>query len=241
MSSHKGFTLIELLVVISIITILASLSIVGIMAALSTSDEKVTEMMIQDVASALEQYQLNEGLYPDVFIEAANPNTIQMDETGENLGIETCLLILRAKAGFPIESYQDKIGNTDEDQNQTAYEYYGLGNATPDMFELVDPWGNPLVYIPEARYGEEFIYVDASGERIYVHAEPLAKTGTFPQGYMIWSFGPDGENKNGKGDDITSWKKSEEDKKDPDEMYEDDFDDDDTGESYDDDDELGSE
>ena len=217
MRSRNGFTLIELLVVISIITILASLSIVGIVSALSTSNEKLTSMMIQDVVTALEQYQQsNGGLYPDIYTENIGPD-IDPDN-GTNTGIETCLLILRAKAGFPIESYQDRLGNTDADQNQSIYEFFNMGELKVDMFELIDPWGNPIVYIPEGHYDETFDYMDVNGDIIQVQAQPLALTGTYPRGYMIWSFGPDGVNQNGKGDDITSWKKSDEDKIDPNDL-----------------------
>ncbi len=232
MNLRNGFTLIELLVVISIISILAAMSVVGIMAALGDSDKAQCKMMIEDLKAALESYQMNNGgEYPPTMFERINQDIASDNMT--NSGIETCLLLLRSK-GFPMESYQDRLGNLDADENQPAYEFFGFNVTRYELFELLDPWGNPFVYIPAPEYDDEFEYSTAEGETVIVRARKMAMMQEFPQGYMIWSFGPDGINQDGKGDDITSWAKSKEDMKDPAEEGLDDDDDDDDGDIIDD-------
>ena len=137
MNSRNGFTLIELLTVISIISILAAMAVVGIMAALGDSDKAQCKMMIEDLKAALENYQLNNGgSYPDTNFAKYNTD-IESDNT--NSGIEVCLLILRAN-GFPIESYQDRLGNLDEDENQLAYEHFRFNVTRYEMYELLESW-----------------------------------------------------------------------------------------------------
>ncbi len=208
-SRNKGFTLIELIVVISIISVLAGAAVVGVMSALSKSKKDTCQRLITAVQTAVEQFQQQwGGEYPRVDLSLYSDN---LEEAGVNGGIETCLLAIRTTKGgpyFPVESFQNSLANLDEDDAPNAYDYFAVQGETA-LFELIDPWGNPLVYIPEGSYTESFEYQTSDGEYVDVQAQTLAKTGTYPQGYMIWSFGPNGVNENGKGDDITSWQKSD--------------------------------
>lgn len=210
-----AFTLLELLIVISIIAVLGGMAIVGVQAALNQSKVSRTETMIQALVSGLKNYEAKTGgavrgsLDEYANLGFSDPNDI-------NTGIETLLVVLRTtRYGEPfidITSFANALQNADQDFAPDVYEALGIESDKHDLFELVDPWGNPLVYVPASRYHESFTVMNADGDIIEVKPMPLASTGTFPEGYMIWSFGPNGINENGRGDDITSWPKSDADK-----------------------------
>ena len=62
---HKGFTLLELLIVVAIIAILSAIAIPNFLSAqLRSKIARVNEEM-QTVATALESYKVDNGIYPD--------------------------------------------------------------------------------------------------------------------------------------------------------------------------------
>jgi hypothetical protein len=81
----------------------------------------------------------------------------------------------------------------------------------PDLFELADSWGNPIVYIQAADYDREFHYISIgvkSGveEEFSVRAQKSAKTGRYeePTSFQLFSAGIDGIF--GNEDDIANFK-----------------------------------
>jgi len=80
--------------------------------------------------------------------------------------------------------------------------------GSDELFEYVDLWENPFVYIHYRDYEKKLEYVDRDGGRVTVKAAKSQKLGAFqsPTSFQIWSFGPNGLNENGEGDDIASWK-----------------------------------
>ena len=87
-----------------------------------------------------------------------------------------------------------------------------LEEADKQAREIVDPWGNPLVYFHNRDYKKPKSYMctykllgrkNASGFK----PGKSKKTATYHSwsSYQIWSVGPNGENENGEGDDIGSW------------------------------------
>jgi general secretion pathway protein H len=211
----RGFTLIEMLVVVVIISVLMGLVIVGINAAIGDSKESQAATDIHQLKAAIESMKSSSrGQLPRDSFERYRLNA--PDETNE--GIETLIAVLRSTRFdggpfLPFSEFGNRVGNTDGDESEEIYEEFGIDATRYDLFELVDPWGNPYVYVvlPNAETPAR-IYVDADGNDVEVKPLPLARTGQFPPDYMIWSFGPDMINNNGRGDDITSWEKSDEDR-----------------------------
>ncbi len=62
--SNKGFTLIELLIVVIIIGLLASLVAPKFFSKLGASRQKVAKAQIENLASALDEFRLDNGRYP---------------------------------------------------------------------------------------------------------------------------------------------------------------------------------
>jgi len=86
------------------------------------------------------------------------------------------------------------IGNTDKDQWNRTPE--GFGKPAAD--EILDAYGNPIVYITRARYGEALEVVRGDGEKVWVRAVKGPDDRFYnPDGFQLISLG-----KNGKQDPI---------------------------------------
>ena len=83
-----------------------------------------------------------------------------------------------------------------------------FSQGTEELFEYLDLWDNPFVYIHNRDYDKKLEYLDGEGSRVTVKAAKSAKLGAYqsPTSFQIWSFGPNKINENGEGDDIASWK-----------------------------------
>ncbi len=176
--NHAGFTLIELLVVIGIIAILAALITPAIIGAMRKAQETETVNLIHQVEIAAQAYFNDRGDYPPT-TWAGLVQTMQLDLTGDgasdnadllrlqdlaffingrpddqNAGIEVLVACLATNTGGPyLELGPRQLGNTDGDTDDgsigSALNWYFGGN---ELFELVDYWGNPLVYIHNRNY-----------------------------------------------------------------------------------------
>jgi hypothetical protein len=97
-----------------------------------------------------------------------------------------------------------EMGNTDADELVEEVTW-GL-----ELYEVVDGWGNPLVYFVHDEYEHAFAhpptYVLADGTRVRPRPWSSAKGPPHfmePNGFQLFSMGEDGEpNTN---DDICSW------------------------------------
>jgi prepilin-type N-terminal cleavage/methylation domain-containing protein len=207
---RRGFTLIEILVVIAVIGVLTALSFPVLASVRRGQKAKATKVLIENLKLKLEEYCADFGDYPP-----SNPKLCGLPSNGVNDGIE-CLvrcLSTKKKKGPYYEFPEDQLKNTDGDRVLS-------GNPTDsyitsrDLFELVDAFGNPFVYIHNADYdsaqkvqlGEE-----SNGETITVKAVKSAKTGQFHgvRSFQLWSLGPNGQNDDGGGDDVVSWSSGE--------------------------------
>ncbi|MCZ6673185.1 MAG: type II secretion system protein GspG [Verrucomicrobia bacterium] len=142
--SRRGFTLVELMVVILLISILA-----GLMFSLSTGvfqkgERSTAESQLQAISVTLEAYRNRFGDYPDV----VTPRQL-FDALDGKLGPRGQLLT----PPYPpfLEAGQFALG---DEENP----------------ELLDPWGQPYVYI---------------------YQEPDAQTRL--SGFDLFSRGPDGK------------------------------------------------
>lgn len=208
-SRVDGFTLVEVLVVIAIIAVLAGLVTVSVQKARSFFHRKATRAEILQLIQAANNYKTEFGDHPPTFLlEKTN---------GLNEGNESLLLHLftRQRGGpFMEEIPPERLENLDGDRLAGA-ELAAIRKRvnplweTPDLLEYCDYWGNPFVYIHHRDYRSrrKLGYQGIDGSRQQVIPAKSAKTGVHhgATSFQIWSFGPNGINENGQGDDIPSW------------------------------------
>ncbi|MCX7703252.1 MAG: type II secretion system GspH family protein [Planctomycetota bacterium] len=210
--NRRGFTLIELLVVIFIISVLISIGSVTYVYMLSRGKVAETQQLIQQVSMAIEAYHNDErygGDYPPSSLRAYKIST-----NGVNDGIESVVAHVFKLIGSDtfIGEVKDKFfANTDEDSIGGGFDpKWVFGDLKAR--ELVDSWGNPLIYFHHCDYKEPGSHITKYklGNKKYIQAKPQIdkKKGMYPNwnSFVIWSCGPNGENENGGGDDVSNFK-----------------------------------
>ena len=234
----RAFTLIELMIVVSILLVLVAVVAISFSSVFGKSRKAQAQATLSTLTGNIDSYQIGWGGYPPGNLERLGllirlPELT--DANDHNRGIETMVLALRmgVKGGPFLDSElfgsDARRGNLDEDSADAELlnDAYMSVEGSAELFEILDPWGNPYVYvnIGELKQGiyEETITL-ANGEQVTLDltsAQDRLKhpiTGAYPKNFMIWSFGPDQINDYGRGDDITSWPKyDDEDDEDEDE------------------------
>lgn len=139
--SRGGFTLTELLVVIVIIVILVGLLSSAAMYAWRSSAHAAAQMDLQAIASALDVYHSDHGMYPSVPEDAAVNGAI---------GARVLCRALIAPADEAFDGFSGPgfrgtlvmgpgsdgiLGNSDDEQQGRVYQSY----LRPEAFMLVDP------------------------------------------------------------------------------------------------------
>ena len=204
---RRGFTLVEVLIVIAIIGLLAGLLLPSLLGAKQQARMGATQATLQALRGALEQYQSRFGDYPPSSLAALRigmPNDT-------NLGIESATACLATTIGGRpfVEGFrEDLFGNVDKDRISGNPLKWFFGNN--DLREIVDDWGNPIVYYHFRDYAKPAPYSKytiGAGKPQVCCPSKSAATATFhnPYKYQIWSAGPDGKNQNGSEDDIVGW------------------------------------
>ncbi|MBX3461268.1 MAG: type II secretion system protein [Planctomycetes bacterium] len=227
---RHGFTLIELMIVIGIIVVLMSVLVVAFSGAFSKSEEARATATIKTLQANIESYKARWGTAPPSNMQDLGnlmaPNQMLMAPNKTNEGIECLVLALRSRKeggpylDVPLFADDARRGNLDLDMvMETAMGPTALDVAegtSRDLFEILDPWGNPLVYINivELRQGRvDQTITLASGQQVRITATEAQEklrhptTGDYPSDYVLWSFGEDGINDWGRGDDVVSWNK----------------------------------
>ena len=221
----SAFTLLELMVVITIIVVLAGVLVVGISSAFGRAGEHETKTMIDTLSAGVGRFETRYRFYPpssisrlSTFFGAAPP---EFDPNETNMGIEAVVMALRTRRnGGPFLDnalLAQRTSNTDSDEVITNFTNV---EGEIKLFEIRDYWENPLVYVnlddlnparnPNAA-GSIYIVGKNGGQQAIQLAELNtalidSETGVVrAKGYAIWSFGPDGINDYGNGDDIASW------------------------------------
>lgn len=106
---RRGFTLIELLVVISIIGILASLIIVSVSGAQKKARDTKTKNNARSIATALSQYQLDQGKF---FVDSTNAATV-INVPANNLATALVPLYIKSSAVFSSNLTAKYLANGD--------------------------------------------------------------------------------------------------------------------------------
>lgn len=231
-SSRRAFTLIEILIVVAIVVLLASVLLVSFSGVFSKSDEAQAKATIETLKANTEGFQARWGAPPPANLQELgmlSGYTTLIDPNRDNVGIESLVLALRSRReqgpyiDAPLFADDARRANLDIDtvvEGALAPEFLDIPpEQSRDLFEIIDPWGNPYVYldVKSIQTGAIDYYV-TKGDGTRVQLDPTEcqnamrhpTTGAYPSGYVIWSFGENGQNEYGRGDDITSWPKYEE-------------------------------
>ena len=205
-SSRAGFTLIELLAVLLILAILIGVLVSSLMQGEDAVKAGVARNRMGQLGTALGEFSDDRGEYP----ASQLPIELGTAPNATNVGSECLYLALCAEGapGYATLGKAEYLCNTDRD----ALSKRPKGFETQDLFELADPWENPIVYIRASDYEREFRYVFVDTEtgeesEVTLHALKNAMTGRYeePSSFQLFSAGVDG--KFGTEDDLMNFKK----------------------------------
>ncbi|HRJ78111.1 MAG: prepilin-type N-terminal cleavage/methylation domain-containing protein [Planctomycetaceae bacterium] len=223
MVARRGFTLIELMIVIAIIVVIAGVLVASFGGVFSKRDDAVAKTTIETLSSNIQSFQGRWHSYPPGSVEALSVmarSAIPVADPNEvNCGIEALVLALRSRKNGGAYLSADLFANDEYRKNTDADtlmdDPFDI-DGSRDLFEIVDPWGTPYVYVNmnELRNGKvkQSIQLE-DGTVVELNLTEMQEklkhptTGQYPTGYAIWSFGADKKNDYGRGDDVTSWPK----------------------------------
>ncbi len=201
----------ELLVVMGIIAILGGLSMVGVRTMLKHAHISAEEHAVTMLKSSITTFGQEWGEFPPTSLSALSIKS----GAGTNEGNESlfaCLLARKQGGPFAEDLDESKWQNYDGDKLSAPdlkkiREKLDWVRTSDLLLEYTDFWGNPYVYIHNSNYGKTYRYVDLEGNTVEVKAAKNSTTGEYaaPTSFQLWSFGHDGINENGGGDDICSW------------------------------------
>jgi prepilin-type N-terminal cleavage/methylation domain-containing protein len=212
--AQAGFSFIEILIVMGIISVLVG----GVVVVIGMWSKKAPEfqtkntlnktmMLIQDWKNW--SSSLPPGDVARIGVITGTGGKAGTPENRTNEGIEAIYQALYWP-GFKTDPAWDdvELANIDDDKLKKAINKLD----TTDLLEIVDGWGNPLVYFNSADYkkysdsGQSYTSKDVDLIEMEVEARPWQKEdGTFynPLGFQVYSMGRDGEPNT--DDDVTPW------------------------------------
>jgi prepilin-type N-terminal cleavage/methylation domain-containing protein len=184
----RGFTLVELLVVIAIIAVLAAMGFAGAQAAINkakkTKARKICVTLDQGVMAFYNEY----GYLP------TNPSgdSTQGLATDSGEGVK----LIETLLGYDDEENEKKIRFFEAAEakgKRDGIEYAGSGNSVTGLY---DPWGEPYRVLLDGNYDETLQNPFSGGNQ-----------GNLLRGRRVatYSYGKNGKNDNGGGDDVKSW------------------------------------
>lgn len=211
-TASNGFTLVELLVVIAIISLLGTLMITTFTSAQRDAKDFEVKAFIQTVGASLEVYQSDRrnGVYPPSSLEGFPALGTKLPNK-TNLGIEAMVVCLSSPNFSGLKdsaAMEERLENIDEDDSARRMTKFG----DRQLFELVDPWGNPLVYFNAQDYENRNVRAYSRTEPDVLDYEvvtvkpwlnPKTKSPYNNSSYQLFSAGPDGIFNT--EDDIGNW------------------------------------
>lgn len=215
---ERGFSFIEILIVMGIISVLVGGVVVAIGMWARKGPEFQTKNTLNKTKMLIHDWKGWASFYPPGDVTkigglVGTGGKISSPENRINEGIESIYQALYWKGFKGDPAWEEmELANIDDDRLRKAVNK--LDQA--DLKEIIDGWGNPLVYFNSADYkkfaesGQTYSSKDPTGLEMDVEAMPWAKDdGTFynPLSFQIYSMGPDGEPNT--DDDVTTWQKSD--------------------------------
>ncbi len=189
----RGFSLIEILVVITIIALLIAVSGGAYQMYVVRAEADKTMTYIIELESYAWDYNDRRGDFPPSSLK-----DLQVVSTGseDNEGIEAFVLALFHKDydGNRPTSRVDELANTDDDAAIKNVTEFGRNR----LFEFVDAWNNPLIYIRHSDFRRSFTY-NVEGEygwqsiEVFALKDPETDTYYNYESFQLMSVGPDGE------------------------------------------------
>lgn len=198
--SARGFTLIEILVVIAIIGLLMSILVVSLGKSAEAGRISDCRARIEQIKLLADSYASRVGDYPPSHLAALGVK----DSNRVNEGIEALVAALKASDYTGLRPEEGWLANTDGDQD----EHLKLMDGSHALLELVDPWDNPIVYIANGDYRDEFPYRFGAGaaaedQTMRAAVNPLTAAPQQFDTFQLLSAGPDGLP--GTDDDIANY------------------------------------
>ena len=207
-----GFSFIEVLIVMGIIITLAGLGTVVYGIWNRQKPEKDTRDRMQKLVAVIGSWERKFDRLPPsdptkLQKYAGGPRGIKKVPNNDNLGIESVFqAIYWDSFGVDPQLSGEALGNTDGDELTAAVTSQGQ-----TLFEVVDGWGNPLVYFvftDYAKYAESPpTYVTVDGVTVTPRPwkyDDESRGFAEPRRFQLYSMGPDGEPNT--DDDVKYWK-----------------------------------
>lgn len=198
-ASRAGFSFIEILVVMGVIAVLAGLVLVVLPVANEQSLRARTQQLLGKTQSSLLAFKQQYSTFPPMELRALpssigdRQTRIRGRATPENEGAETKYQALTYRGFHAGAAWEGpELGNADGDRLDVAIN----ANNDPELHEITDAYGHPLVYIPARNYAQTSLsYTNGEGQRFRVVAWRDTRSGAYaqPQGFQLFSVGPDGE------------------------------------------------
>jgi len=201
MNKTRAFTLIEVLVVVSILGVLMGLITILITKSSQTKNRTLSEQRVQRLTFLVDRYKQEMNRLPPMNIkelaDAPGGKWKGLSVTPPNVTnecIETLLVALRhpdlsvpiSEGDFPGDA---PFGNIDED----IWNKIPDGSSDEYAREVLDAYGNVIVYIHKNNYDKPVEVSNALGEPVQVHAVKKANGTYYNQDtYQIICLGDNG-------------------------------------------------
>lgn len=201
--ARAGFTLLELLAVLLILSILVGILVTSLGGAEDATLESLTKNFIAQIEVALSEYEVEHGDYP----RSSLPDDLELATNEVNVGAEA-LVVAFFSDGWEAAGAvsDDRLGNTDGDRSKKTLTDFG----SPDLFEILDAWDNPIAYFHHADYDRPQWYTTfdpTTGEPIDTEVAARSSATTRrahnPRSFQLISAGLDG--RFGTEDDLGNW------------------------------------
>lgn len=211
---QRGFTLIEVLVVVTILGVLAGLISLLVVQAQKKKYVFQTQQTITMVRTAIDRYQGEFNRPPPMMMTQFTGTKWAGLSISGNITNECneCLLVALHHPDFttPLNEIPTSFGNTDDD----IWNKVPDGSTAPEAKEILDAWGNPIVYIDKNHYEQPVTIMLGDGSTVEVHAvrRPGSANNVFynQDSFQLISLGANGVQDEGEGDDMYNFTIEEE-------------------------------
>lgn len=187
---RKRFSLIELLVVIAVIAILMGILLPVVGSIRQRGKIAKAQAEISSIVNAIKSYEATYGLLP----WGGGADVKWNNWTDEDDEYDTLMQIL-TKVDM---ASGDATNMSDQGNSRNVTFLDSPSSFANDGF--LDPWRNRYAITMDLDYTNKIDFNEDGDEDDISSGDDLAGT------VFAYSFGPDGKDNNGDGDDITSWK-----------------------------------
>jgi prepilin-type N-terminal cleavage/methylation domain-containing protein len=207
-----GFTFVEVMVVLLIIAALAGLIAPAIRLARRRADRSITSQEMTRLGLGVENFADQDPFadWPPATFETEPLRIAGSNKINEPIeSLVLCLSTQRGEGPY-FDFDEERLMNLDADLGPETLlqDKLRVPFPTNELYEYVDLWHTPYIYVPFRHYGKtaQYVNIDGDGFDATLAKDPDKGTWPAPLKFVLWSCGPDGINDNGGGDDIVSWR-----------------------------------